>query len=65
MLCAAREIGTHGAALVDGKPDVSAHPRTTRTLTRGEHSHIEPVSPLPDPELWFETLLARKRGEKA
>ena len=62
MLCAAKEIGTHGAALVDGKPDVGAQPRTTRTITVGARSHIEPVSPMPNPELWFETLLARKRG---
>ena len=62
MLCAAGEIGSHGAALVDGKPDTSEQPRNTRTLTVGADSRIEPVSPLPDPELWFETLLARKRG---
>lgn len=62
MLCAAEEIGTHGAARVDGKPDTSEQPRTTRTLTVGASSRIEPVSPMPDPELWFETLLARKRG---
>ena len=62
MLCAAEEIGTHGAALVDGKPDTSTQPRQTRTLTVGASSRIEPVSPMPDPELWFETLLARKRG---
>ncbi len=64
MLCSAREIGSHGAALVDGAPDQSGGvPRATRTLTEGENSRIEPVSPMPDPELWFETLLARKRGE--
>ncbi len=64
MLCSAKEIGSHGAALVDGAPDQSGGvPRTTRTLTVSDKSYIEPVSPMPDPELWFETLLARKRGE--
>jgi succinate dehydrogenase/fumarate reductase flavoprotein subunit len=66
MLCSAREIGSHGAALVDGAPDKSGGvPRATRTLTLKDRSYTEPVSPMPDPELWFETLLARKRGEKA
>ena len=62
MLCSAREIGSHGSAYIVGDnapaPDT---PRTTRTLTRGTSSTIVPVMPLPDPELWFETLLARQR----
>lgn len=63
MLCAAREFGTHGAALVDRKPAHGGAARQTRTLTRGARSHTERVSPIPSPELWFETLLARKRQE--
>ncbi len=63
MLCSACKIGSHGAALVDGNTAVLEGARTTRTLTVGERSYVEPVSPLPDPELWFETLLARKKKE--
>lgn len=64
MLCSAREIGSHGAALVDGLPARCAKaPKVTRTLTEGERSYSAPVSPMPDPELWFEALLARKKGE--
>ena len=61
MLCSAREIGSHGAAYIVGDertaPDT---PRATRTLTCGGVARIEPVVPIPDAELWFETLLARK-----
>ena len=32
----------------------------TRTITVGARSALRPVTSLPDPELWFETLLARK-----
>ena len=63
MLCAARALGSHGAALVDGKAPQSDAPRATRTRTEGTESRPEAVSPMPDPELWFETLLARKRSE--
>jgi succinate dehydrogenase/fumarate reductase flavoprotein subunit len=62
MLCSAKEQGTHGAALVDRLPLREQTP-DVRVLTLGGRSHTEPVSPMPDPELWFETLLARKRGE--
>ena len=62
MLCSAHEIGTHGAAYIIGQdtkaPDT---PRTTRTLTRHKLSRTESVTPIPDPELWFETLLARQK----
>jgi succinate dehydrogenase/fumarate reductase flavoprotein subunit len=69
MILSGETIGTHGAGMVDRLPpkEDAAAPRTTRTLTRGNHSEILPVSPLPSPELWFETLLAaqaRKREEK-
>ena len=65
MLCSAKEIGTHGAAIVDRKPCTSGDaPRKTRTLTVGEKSHVEAVSPLPDPPLWFETLLKKSLSEK-
>ena len=65
MLLSAEELGTHGSAFVDKRPpDPSASPRTTRTLTTGAVSELKPVSPMPDPELWFETLLARKRQEQ-
>ena len=65
MILAAEKIGTHGGAMVDGGATVYTDVRTTRTLTRGAHSEIVPVSPIPDPELWFETLLARQRDKMA
>jgi len=37
--------------------------RSTRTVTVGGVSEMKPVSLMPDPELWFETLLDRKRKE--
>jgi succinate dehydrogenase/fumarate reductase flavoprotein subunit len=61
MLRSAEILGTHGSALVDKAPDQSGAPRTTRTVTVGAVSEMRPVSPMPTPELWFETLLARKR----
>jgi succinate dehydrogenase/fumarate reductase flavoprotein subunit len=64
MLTSAQSIGTHGAAIVDGKRGGEQTQRDTRTLTRGFVSRIERVSPMPEPELWFETLLARQRGDK-
>ncbi len=63
MLFSAQTVGTHGAALVDRQPIVNADVRTTRTLTKGAASRQEEVSPMPNPELWFETLLARQRKE--
>ena len=64
MLLSAKKIGTHGAALVDRLPDRSGGKvRDTRTLTRGKVSELSPVSPMPSPELWFETLLAKKKKE--
>ena len=64
MLCSAVAVGTHGSALVDRKPT----PRNviqdnSRTLTKGARSERSQVSPMPSPELWFETLLARKKRE--
>ena len=60
MLCSAREIGSHGASYIVGDDRIAPDaPRRTRTLTRGGLSRIEPVMPIPDAELWFETLLAR------
>jgi hypothetical protein len=64
MLCSAEAIGTHGSAFVDRKPTRCADtPRESRTLTRVAHSEQAPISPMPAPELWFETLLARKKRE--
>lgn len=63
MLCSAECIGTHGAALVDRSSDKSnGEKRETRTLTKNATSYIEKTSPMPDPELWFENLLARQKG---
>ena len=60
MLESARSIGTHGAAMVDRQPNRTGDaPRANRTLTHGSASQIAEISPLPNPELWFEKLLAR------
>ena len=64
MIKSGEELGTHGAALVDRKPARDQAPRQTRTLTDGDTSYLAPISPMPDPELWFETLLARQRAEE-
>ena len=61
MISSAEAIGTHGSALIDRKPDLNASPRQSRTLTKGAVSYIEKVSPMPNPEIWFETLLAKQR----
>jgi succinate dehydrogenase/fumarate reductase flavoprotein subunit len=64
MLCSARDIGSHGAAIVDKKtPQKAEKPKNTRTLTKGMSSETAAISPLPTPELWFETLLAIKKKE--
>ena len=64
MLCSAEGIGTHGSALVDRLPaEETQKPRETRTVTRGNVSSPQPISKMPEPELWFETLLARKKKE--
>ena len=54
----------HASALVDRMPNTqNGARRETRTITRGAISTLEPISDIPDPELWFERLLARKRKE--
>ena len=61
MICSAETVGTHGSAIVDRQPQqTDDSPRRTRTLTIGSRSYIEPISPLPNPRLWFETLLAQR-----
>ena len=65
MLSSAKTIGTHGSALVDHQADgLGSTLRETRTVTRGACSAQESVSPMPNPELWFETLLARQRNRE-
>ena len=64
MLHSAKVIGTHGSAIVDTDRTRNDTPRTTRTVTRYGESYSEKVSPMPTPELWFETLLARKFKEE-
>ncbi|MBQ8747981.1 MAG: FAD-binding protein [Clostridia bacterium] len=62
MIASAQAIGTHGSALVDRLPDRSGgEVRKTRTLTKNGVSRMEEISPMPTPELWFETLLARQK----
>lgn len=62
MICSADNVGSHGSAIYDGRP-CTTNIRKTRTVTDGARSCIAPVSEMPDPELWFETLLSRKREE--
>lgn len=67
MLLSAETFGTHGSATVDRtppKPDRVAARQTVRILTVGNRSEVSTVSPMPDPELWFETLLARTSGKR-
>ena len=64
MITSGETIGTHGSALVDRKAATETDARKTRTLTEGDRSYLAPVSPMPDPELWFETLLARQRAKE-
>ena len=61
MLCSAKAVGTHGAALIDGLAPKNETRPNERTVTRGKVSMREAVSKMPSPELWFETLLARQR----
>ena len=65
MLCSAEAAGSHGSAQVDHRsPEPNPTPRRTRTVTVQGVSEVRPVSPMPDPELWFETLLARTKKEE-
>ncbi len=64
MLCSAEEIGSHGSAYIKGEEiPVAQGMRTTKTLTYLTYSEIVPTTPLPDPELWFETLLAKQKNK--
>jgi hypothetical protein len=59
MLCSAERVGSHGSAWVQGTPPPDpAFLRRDRTVTVGDRSFTEAVSPLPDGELWFEKVLA-------
>lgn len=63
-ILSAEKIGTHGSAMVDRKPNAfTKEAISTRTITVGAASRLEPVSAMPDPELWFETLLNRAEAE--
>ena len=63
MLHSARTVGSHGSAYVDRLPCESAD-ENSRTLTRGAVSESAAVSPMPNPELWFEKVLAKNRKEE-
>jgi succinate dehydrogenase/fumarate reductase flavoprotein subunit len=63
MIYSAEKIGTHGSALIDKKDIITFNEqRKTRTITDGKVSKFVHVTELPNPELWFETLLARRSG---
>ncbi len=60
MICSAEAIGTHGSAYIVGNEAPVTEMRKTQTLTFADRSEIAPTSAMPNPELWFETLLARQ-----
>jgi len=61
MIFSAEEIGTHGSAYIVGdEREPSEARRDTQTLTDKTGSRLIPTTPIPDAELWFETLLARQ-----
>ncbi len=63
MIYSAEAIGTHGSAIVDRKPGNKCEKlRDTRTVTKGMVSFLSPVSAMPNPDLWFENILARQRA---
>ena len=64
MLLSGEKLGTHGSALVDRTPDRQLGVRKTRTLSKNGVAELTPVSEMPNPELWFETLLARQREKE-
>ena len=65
MLCSAKEIGTHGSAIVDKDSErIYTEQRDTRTLSTLDGSKLEPITEMPSPELWFEVLLAKKAEKK-
>ena len=65
MLCSAKEIGTHGSAIVNKDSErIYTEQRDTRTLSTLDGSKLEPITEMPSPELWFEVLLAKKSEKK-
>ena len=61
MICSAVEVGSHGSALILGDESVGfTEIRRTRTITSLNGSLIQPVTPIPNGELWFETVLAKQ-----
>ena len=62
MLHSARTVGSHGSALVDRLPCQPAA-ENKRTTTQGAVSESATVSPMPNPELWFEKVLAKQRKD--
>ncbi len=59
MLLSAKEMGTRGGAVVDKRP-ACVTDNTKRVLTRLAESEMCQVTPMPDPQLWFESLLSSK-----
>lgn len=63
MLCSAGEIGSHGSALIQDQGTAAFDGiRRTRTVTSLEGSYIQAVTPIPDGELWFETVFAGQKN---
>ena len=61
MIFSAENIGTHGSAYVlNDIRDKKEARRDTQTLTRHFASSFIPTKPIPDAELWFEKLLAKR-----
>ena len=58
MIFSAKEIGSRGGAVVDGKP-LTANVKTFDDrviITTHESSKFEPVRPMPEPDDWFENV---------
>jgi len=58
MIFSAKEIGSRGGAVVDGKP-LSANVKTFDdrvVITTADGSKFEPIRPMPEPDDWFENV---------
>jgi hypothetical protein len=64
MICRAEHFGSVGGSRVKHMPARGIDPKAVRIVTEGAVSRIEPVSPIPKEDYWFETVMNRK-GDQA
>jgi succinate dehydrogenase/fumarate reductase flavoprotein subunit len=62
MILSAEYVGTHGSAIIDHAKYSIKDKSDFRVMTVDSSSYVEKVSPLPTPELWFETVFARHKN---